>query len=49
MPGFALKLLYGEMSHVLLGGVNMVPGRAAELGYRFVHPDLDDALRDTLA
>jgi NAD dependent epimerase/dehydratase family enzyme len=28
--------------------VRMVPGRAGELGYEFAHPDLDEALRDTL-
>jgi NAD dependent epimerase/dehydratase family enzyme len=49
LPGFAIKLLYGEMSQVVLGGVNIVPGRAAELGHRFAHPELDEALRDLLA
>ncbi|MBF6620121.1 MAG: DUF1731 domain-containing protein, partial [Patulibacter sp.] len=24
------------------------PGRADDLGYRFVHPDLDEALRNLL-
>jgi uncharacterized protein (TIGR01777 family) len=49
VPGLAIKLLYGEMSQIVLDGVRMVPGRAAELGYAFAHPDLDEALRDTLA
>lgn len=49
VPAFAIKLLYGEMSQIVLHGVRMVPGRAAELGYVFKHPDLDEALRDTLA
>ena len=49
IPAFSLKLLYGEMSHVVLTGQRMVPGRAAELGYEFKHPDLDEALRDTLS
>jgi uncharacterized protein len=48
IPAFSLKLLYGEMSHMVLTGQRMVPGRAAELGYEFQHPDLDEALRDTL-
>jgi uncharacterized protein (TIGR01777 family) len=48
VPGFTIKLLYGEMSQIVLTGVNMVPGRVAELGYEFQHPDLDEALRDTL-
>ena len=49
VPGVALKLMYGEMSQIVLNGVRMVPGRAAELGYDFRHPDLDEALRSTLA
>lgn len=49
IPGFTIKLLYGAMSQIVLTGVRMVPGRAAELGYEFKHPDLDEALRATLA
>jgi uncharacterized protein (TIGR01777 family) len=49
VPGFTIKLMYGEMAQIVLTGVRMVPGRAAELGYSFAHPDLDEALRDTLA
>jgi uncharacterized protein len=48
IPGFSIRLLYGEMSQIVLTGQRMVPGRAAELGYDFKHPDLDEALRDTL-
>jgi uncharacterized protein (TIGR01777 family) len=49
VPGFVIKGMYGAMSQIVLTGVRMVPGRAAELGYEFQHPDLDEALRDTLA
>ena len=49
VPGFTIKLMYGEMSQIVLKGVRMVPSRAAELGYEFQHPDLDEALRSTLA
>ncbi len=48
VPGFVIKGMYGAMSQIVLTGVRMVPGRAAELGYEFAHPDLDEALRDTL-
>lgn len=48
VPGFAIKLLYGEMSEIVLTGVNMVPGRAGELGYSFQHPELLEALQDSL-
>ncbi|MEJ7797157.1 MAG: TIGR01777 family oxidoreductase [Solirubrobacteraceae bacterium] len=49
VPAFTIKLMYGAMSQIVLTGVRMVPGRADELGYEFRHPDLDEALRDTLA
>jgi len=49
VPGFTIKMLYGEMAQIVLTGARMVPGRAPELGYEFQHPDLDEALRDTLA
>jgi uncharacterized protein len=45
VPGFAVKLLYGEMSSIVTTGARVVPSRLAELGYRFRRPDLDDALR----
>lgn len=48
VPGLALRALYGEMSQIVTTGVNMVPRRAAELGYRFRHPELDEALRSVL-
>ena len=48
VPGFVIKGMYGAMSQIVLTGVRMVPGRAGELGYEFQHPDLDEALRDTL-
>ena len=48
VPGFTIKLMYGEMSQIVLNGVRMVPGRAAELGYEFRHTDIDEALRSTL-
>jgi uncharacterized protein (TIGR01777 family) len=48
IPGFTIKLMFGEMSQIVLTGVRMLPARAVELGYEFQHPDLDEALRDTL-
>ena len=48
VPGLALKLLYGEMSQIVLTGVNMVPRRAQELGYDFRFPELGAALEATL-
>jgi uncharacterized protein len=48
VPAFALKVLYGGMSKLVLEGQNAVPRRTLELGYRFRHPDLDEALRSAL-
>ncbi len=48
VPAFAIKLLYGEMSEIVTKGQRAVPERTLELGYRFVHPDLDEALRSAL-
>ena len=45
VPGFALKLMYGEMSSIVTTGARVVPARLAEIGYRFRCPDLDGALR----
>ena len=48
VPGFAIKTLYGEMSTIVVNGVNMVPRRAQELGYRFAHHEVTAALAATL-
>jgi uncharacterized protein (TIGR01777 family) len=48
VPGFVIKGMYGAMAQIVLTGVRMVPGRADELGYAFAHPELEEALRDTL-
>jgi uncharacterized protein len=44
VPGFAVKLLYGDMATIVTTGVRMVPARLTELGYEFRRPDLRDAL-----
>lgn len=44
VPAVALRLLYGEMSSVVLASQRMVPARALGLGYRFRHDALDEAL-----
>jgi uncharacterized protein (TIGR01777 family) len=48
VPAFALKLLYGEMAHIVITGQRAVPARLQQLGYAFRHPDLEPALRDVL-
>jgi uncharacterized protein (TIGR01777 family) len=49
IPGFVLDLKFGrEFGHVLRGGQRVVPRRAADLGFEFRHPRLDEALGDLL-
>jgi uncharacterized protein (TIGR01777 family) len=49
VPGLALDLMYGrEFGQVLRGGQRVLPRRALDLGYRFKHPELAEALADLL-
>ncbi len=48
VPGFAVKLLYGDMAEIVTEGQRAVPERPLALGFTFQHPDLDEALRDSL-
>lgn len=49
VPGLVLDLKFGrEFGRVLRGGQRVIPKRTQELGYRFKHPDLDEALADLL-
>lgn len=47
-PGFALRLLLGEMADALLHGQRAVPRRLLDLGYVFRYPDALGALRSLL-
>lgn len=44
MPGAALKLMFGEMSELLLVSDRMVPRRLLAEGYGFKYPELGEAL-----
>lgn len=48
VPRLALKLLYGEMEIIVTTGQRAVPRRALDAGFRFAHPQLDEALRSAL-
>jgi hypothetical protein len=48
VPGFALKLMYGEMAAVVLTGQRAIPSRLTDLGYEFSFPELEPALSDVL-
>jgi uncharacterized protein (TIGR01777 family) len=48
VPGFAIRLLYGGMAKLVIEGQYARPRRTLDLGYRFRHPDLDEAVRSAL-
>ncbi len=47
-PEFALKLLLGEMSELLLSSQRVVPETVLQLGYRFKYAKLESALTEIL-
>ncbi len=47
-PALAFRLVFGEMSRLLLTGQRVLPLRAAAAGFQFEFPDLESALRDVL-
>jgi NAD dependent epimerase/dehydratase family enzyme len=47
-PGFALRLVLGEMATALLDGQRAVPRRLLDLGFAFRFPEAEAALRDLL-
>jgi NAD dependent epimerase/dehydratase family enzyme len=48
VPAFVLRGVLGDLADELLGSRRVVPGAALEHGFRFAHPDLDEALRSAL-
>ncbi len=45
-PGFALKIMLGEMSILVLEGQKVLPTKLMNSNYRFLFPDLKEALVD---
>jgi uncharacterized protein (TIGR01777 family) len=48
VPGFAIKLLYGEMAEIVTEGQRAVPERVLAGGFTYKYDDLDAALADAL-
>jgi uncharacterized protein (TIGR01777 family) len=46
VPAWVLKLVLGEFGSVLLTGQKVLPKKLQELGFQFLHPDVEEALRD---
>ncbi len=49
VPAFALKILFGEMSQILLGGQRVMPQAALRAGFQFHFADLGQALRRAIS
>ncbi|MBN3553281.1 TIGR01777 family oxidoreductase [Fictibacillus nanhaiensis] len=47
-PSIAFKLMFGEMSMLILKGQQVLPEKAQNLGYTFSYPHLKGALHDLL-
>lgn len=47
-PDFLLRLVLGDVAEVITTGQRVLPVRAQALGYTFLFPDLESALRDVL-
>lgn len=48
VPGFALRLLLGEMSTLVLDGQNIYPKRLVEAGFQFKYGQIKDALKNLM-
>lgn len=49
VPAFGIKLLFGEMGErLLLEGARVLPKNLEAAGYKFIHPHLEDAMREAV-
>ncbi len=46
IPGFAMRLAFGQVADVVLSGQRAIPQRLQELGFAFKYPDLESALSE---
>lgn len=47
-PAFGLKILFGEMSEILLEGQRAIPKKLLTAGYEFKYPEVGAALKDVI-
>ena len=48
VPSFALKVLLGEKSQLVLEGQHVLPEKLLQAGFKFQYPSVDDALKHLL-
>ena len=48
VPGFAMKLMLGEMADMITTGQRVIPQKAQELGYQFKYPTSQQAIRSII-
>lgn len=48
VPGFAMRLLFGEVASVVLEGQRVLPQRLQKANFKFRFPELESALRNLL-
>jgi uncharacterized protein len=48
MPAFAFRLAFGEVATIVLDGQRVLPKRLLDLGFTFLFPNLEPALRELL-
>jgi hypothetical protein len=48
VPGFALRLAFGEVAEVVLKGQRALPQRLIDLGFEFDFPTAEASLQDML-
>ncbi len=48
VPGFAMRLAFGEVADIVLKGQRVIPQRLLELGFTFDFPEVESALLDLL-
>lgn len=49
VPGFAIRIPFGDFGADLVGGQRVVPRRLLDAGFEFAHPAFEPALREMLA
>ncbi len=47
-PAFAMRLMFGEMSTILLEGQKVIPARFKERNFRYNYPTLEIAIKESL-